>query len=393
MKRNVNPILILTALLLLAAISTAHAQSNDAPRFSRGLSTDPSYFPIAVWLQDPSQAMRYKAAGINLYVGLWRGPTERQLAQLKSAGMRLFCSQNKVALTHLDDPTIAGWMQEDEPDNAQEVRDPVTGKRHYGAPVKPSKVVEIYQKMHQLDPTRPVMLNLGQWVANRDWKGRGSEGKPSDYLTYVQGGDILSFDVYPIASYEKPNYQDYLWLVAKGVDQLREWGGPDKTVWNALECTHIGNADRQANPSQVRTEVWMSIIHGSRGIIWFVHQFKPKFDEHALLDDPKMLAAVSAINAQIHQLAPAINSKEPAEVKVDSSNSEVPIDILARKSKGATYVFAVAMRNGASTGTFTLSGKSAHQAEVLGENRRVEIQDGRFIDSFAPFAVHLYKID
>ena len=392
MKRNASLIFILPTLLFVTA-SLVQAQSNDAPRFSRGLSNNPNYFPIAVWLQDPSQANRYKAAGINVYVGLWRGPTEQQLSQLKSAGMRLFCSQNRVALTHLDDPTIAGWMQEDEPDNAQEVRDPVTGKRHYGAPVKPSKVVEIYQKMHQLDPTRPVTLNLGQWVANRDWNGRGSEGKPSDYLTYVQGGDILSFDVYPIASYEKPNYQDYLWLVAKGVDQLREWGGPDKTAWNALECTHIGNADRQANPSQVRTEVWMSIIHGSRGIIWFVHQFKPKFDEHALLDDPKMLAAVSAINAQIHQLAPAINSKEPADVKVASSNAEVPIDILARKSQAATYVFAVAMRNAASTGTFTLGEKSAHQAEVLGENRKVEIKDGQFVDSFAPFAVHLYKID
>lgn len=393
MKAKANSILILSSLLMLVAVSTAQAQLNETSHFSRGLSTDPGYFPIAVWLQDPSQAMRYKAAGINVYVGLWRGPTEQQLAQLKSAGMRLFCSQNRVALAHLDDPTIAGWMQEDEPDNAQEVRDPVTRKTHYGPPVKPSKVVEIYQKIHQLDPTRPVMLNLGQWVANRDWKGRGSEGKPSDYLTYVQGGDILSFDVYPIAGYEKPNYQDYLWLVAKGVDQLREWGGPSKIVWNALECTHIGDADRQANPSQVRSEVWMSIIHGSRGIIWFAHQFKPKFDEHALLDDPKMLAAVSAINAQIHRLAPAINSKELADVKVASSNTEVPIDILARKSQGATYVFSVAMRNGPSTGTFTFGDKSAHQAEVLGENRRVEIKDGSFTDSFAPFAVHLYKID
>ncbi|HEX5243276.1 MAG TPA: hypothetical protein VFW23_08415, partial [Tepidisphaeraceae bacterium] len=129
MKRKAKLILILPSLILLTAISITSAQSNDAPRFSRGLSTDPSYFPIAVWLQDPSQAMRYKAAGINLYVGLWRGPTEQQLAQLKSANMRLFCSQNRVALTHMDDPTIAGWMQEDEPDNAQEVRDPVTGKR------------------------------------------------------------------------------------------------------------------------------------------------------------------------------------------------------------------------------------------------------------------------
>ena len=44
---------------------------------------DPGYFPIAVWLQDPRNAEAYKRAGINLYVGLWQGPTEAQLAALE----------------------------------------------------------------------------------------------------------------------------------------------------------------------------------------------------------------------------------------------------------------------------------------------------------------------
>ena len=52
----------------------------------------------------------------------------------------------------------------------------------------------------------------------------------------------------------------------------------------------------------------MSLVHGSRGLIYFVHQFKPKFNEHALLDDPEMLAAVTAINRQIRELAPVLNS-------------------------------------------------------------------------------------
>ncbi len=30
----------------------------------------------------------------------------------------------------------------------------------------------------------------------------------------------------------------------------------------------------------------MSLIFGSRGLIYFVHQFKPKFIEAALLADP-----------------------------------------------------------------------------------------------------------
>ena len=45
----------------------------------------------------------------------------------------------------------------------------------------------------------------------------------------------------------------------------------------------------KATPHQVKAEVWMSLVHGSRGLIYFVHQFKPRFNEHALLDDPEML--------------------------------------------------------------------------------------------------------
>ncbi len=51
-------------------------------RWKFGPSSDAGYFPIAVWLQHPKNAAKFKAAGINLYVGLWKGPTEDQLAAL-----------------------------------------------------------------------------------------------------------------------------------------------------------------------------------------------------------------------------------------------------------------------------------------------------------------------
>src|SRR5690348_15985940 len=108
------------ASFMLASTAFAAAQTGFS-QWKRGPSADPSYFPIAVWLQSPSQAARYEAAGVNLYVGLYRGPNEKDLAELKNAGMQAFCSQNRYALAHLDDPTIVGWMQPDEPDNAQEV--------------------------------------------------------------------------------------------------------------------------------------------------------------------------------------------------------------------------------------------------------------------------------
>jgi len=380
-------------ILALLATSALGGEPTGFAQWKNGPSSDPSFFPIAVWLQSPNQAARYKAAGFNIYMGLWAGPTESQLAELKKAGMPVICDQNRIAQQHLDDPTIIGWMQPDEPDNAQEVRDPATGRRTYGPPTKPQKIVDDYNRMKQIDPTRPIYLGLGQGVANDEWNGRGSAGKPEDYPIYAQGGDIISYDIYPVASLPKPNAEDYLWLVPKGVDRIHQWTGGKKLQWNVIECTHIDNADRQATPHQVRAEAWMSLIHGSTGLVYFVHQFKPKFNEHALLDDPPMLEAVTAINHQIRELAPVLNSPTIDVVKAKSSDEKVPVDVLAKHANGATYIFAVGMRNGPTKVTFTVHGiKSRASVEVLGEDRSIKRNDGTFDDEFKAYDVHLYRI-
>ena len=177
----------MNATMLLAVLTFAHV----------GPSKAPPPFPIAVWLQDPSNAPRYRAAGFNLYIGLWQGPTESQLVDLQKVGMPVICEQNAVGLAHKGDPTIVGWMHGDEPDNAQEVKDPTTGKVGYGPCIPPAKIVEEYHRMKSLDPSRPILLNLGQGVANDEWIGRGSGSSLKDYETYCKGGDIVSFDVYP----------------------------------------------------------------------------------------------------------------------------------------------------------------------------------------------------
>jgi hypothetical protein len=119
----------------VAAAGEAQQEPRSYASWRHGPPSDPNYFPIAVWLQDPSQASRYKQAGINLYVGLWQGPTEAQLAALKRAGMPVICDLNAVARAHLDDPTIVGWMHGDEPDRGR-------AKLHYLNPVPINEIAD-----------------------------------------------------------------------------------------------------------------------------------------------------------------------------------------------------------------------------------------------------------
>jgi len=371
--------------------------TNAYARWKYGPPKDPSFFPIAVWLQQPRNAPRYRQAGINLYVGLWQGPTEEQLSALRAAKMPVICEQNQVGLKHREDAIIVGWMHQDEPDNAQPITDPTTGRREWGGPVPPQRVVEWYRQLLARDPDRPVLLNLGQGVANDTWVGRGPGAHPDDYFTYVKGADIVSYDVYPVAGL---NSEDRLWYVAKGLERLHLWirwnesTDGRKIVWNVLECTRISNLERKPTPHHVRGEVWMSLIHGSQGIIYFVHQFEPNFVEWALLEDREMLEAVTAINRQIHELAPVLNSPTVLDgAVVKSSSPDVPIHAMVKRHAGATYLFAVAMRNAPARAEFTLPGIPARAtAEVLGESRRITVQRGRFEDDFKPYEVHLYRI-
>ncbi len=212
--------------------------------WSNGPSPAPSYFPIGVWLQSPANAARYQQIGVNLFVGLWQGPTEEQLADLTAVGMRVICSQNEIGLKHLDDPIIAAWMHADEPDNAQAI----PGQEGYGPAVDPAVLQADYERMKAADPTRPVWLNLGQGVANEEWVGRG--GPREDYPRYVATTDIVSYDVYPVAGIRKSDGERYLWYVAKGVDSLRHWATDGQPVWNVIGTTRI-NAERGPTPAQV----------------------------------------------------------------------------------------------------------------------------------------------
>jgi hypothetical protein len=106
-----------------------------------------------------------------------------------------------------------------------------------------------------------------------------------------------------------------------------------------------------------------------------------------------MLAAVTRLNAQIRELAPVLNSPTiMGEPTVKSVNPEIPVDTMMKRYRGATYIFAVGMRDGETKASFTIKGAGGSNAEVLGEGRNITRQQGIFEDDFKPLDVHIYRI-
>jgi hypothetical protein len=348
--------------------------------FPRGFPTDASFFPIGVWMQNPSNAARFAEVGVNHYVGLWQGPTDEQLATATAAGMPVVCEQAGVWAANLSDSNILGWLQADGPDNAQEQADGT-----YGPCIEPSVTQARYLEMNAADPTRPVLLLLGQGVATPDWVGRGDcTGRTEDYPEYARAADILVNYTYPIAN-QRP-----LELVATGIENLNAYAAWRKPVIADIEASSIEGLPRPT-PHQLRAEVWMSLIHGAAGLQYFCHRMTP-LNETDCLDDVETADTLQRINAEIMQLAPALNSQSFA-VRPQSSNGAVTVRAVSKNVEGTRYVFAVSMADGATTATFSLPALAdASSVEVIGEGRNLTASNGRFEDAFAGYAVHLYRI-
>lgn len=379
-------------LLLIASLGSplqAQAEESRPKVFANGFPTDPGFFPIGVWLQNPRNAAAYSGMGINTFVGLWQPPTEAELGQLERNHIHVIVEHSPKVQALPNAHVIRAWLQADEPDNAQS-----NGAGGYGDCILPEELVRRYRETRTLDATRPVFLNFGQAVANAKWFGRGqrcSQIAPKDYYSPASAGaDIVSFDIYPAAEERQAYVMGKLELVGLGVANLKRWSQPGQPIWNAIETTHINHPSRRPLPSEIRAEVWMSLIHGSNGIFYFVHEWKPSFREDGIRRYPDTVQEVSRLNAQIRQLAPVLNS--PTRVGAVKVEAPVEIATMVKVLDGETYLFAVSMENTPAKAKLTLASAGSNRAVVLGEDRIVDIKDGAIEDTFAGYGVRLYKI-
>jgi hypothetical protein len=371
-------------------------------KWANGPSTDPSFFPITVWYQNPTSGYFYQQMGVNFHT-YWGSPTsttESQLTKLKQYNMSGITGYTDMYLNSVNKSVVKGWFHpQDEPDNA------VNGTQD---PVPPASIIADYNAIVAKDATRPVSINLGQGAAIDSWYGRGNRTYcPQDYIEYCKGADIISYDVYPMnmtpwvagvdATWKK-TFKDELsgniWYVAKGVDNLRKATDYKKPIWAFIECTNYDTDPAcKLTPVETKAEAWMAIIHGARGIGYFCHTINP-FKEAAVLDWAAMKTEITSINASIKANAPILNTQTVSNgATVSTGSSANPVDIMVKRRAGFTYIYAVSMRKGTPTANFTLrdfTGTST--VEVVGENRTITATNGVFQDAFTNWGVHIYKV-
>jgi hypothetical protein len=371
-------------------------------QFANPLPTDPSFFPLGVWYESilsPSDVARDQSAGLNLYVEL-----------TNNSDTSLLGPDGPYAITSGDEPGISGRITADEADmwggpGAAGWTGNYPGE---GTICSPSNGRCGYTIMdtsrERIAPGVMAYTNYGKGVTF--WQSRKEAARfVNDYQDVVSADNYWFTDPYICGSTEGGKLADgrklsqaecrlaanYGWTV----DRLRSLVQPagSQPVWAFVEVGHpfTENHAPTITGPQLRAAVWSSIIHGARGVIYFNHSFGGKcISQHVLRDGcgSGVRPAVTEVNNQITSLAPVLNAPFLDGV----TTTESAVDHMTKVHDGQVYIFAGSAQADAQTATIANACVGNDSLSVLGENRTITANDGRFTDHFADGnTVHIYS--
>lgn len=139
----------------------------------------------------------------------------------------------------------------------------------------------------------------------------------------------------------------------------------------------------------------MALIRGSCGLIYFVHEWEPKFRESALFDDPDMLAGVTELNREIARWAPLLNTPSlDGLATVRSTGADEDMALMVKQGKDGTYLFAMETGGKPATAQFELLRglRSGVSIRALEDGREWPLKVNRFEETFEAWQVRIYRV-
>ncbi len=197
--------------------------------------------------------------------------------------------------------------------------------------------------------------------------------------------DVMSVDAYPITS----DQSTFDVLIQRMTEARRDFKGP---IWYCAQAFPWGGYyggpfknNRYPTYDEERSLSYLSFVLGANGIYYWSRSSCGMPDaEYAY---PILWRSVFATAREIADLRDVLLAK-PWPQKVHAGQAAVRL--MAKQYKGDLYLVAVNTRLTKINADFSVAGLSAARVTVLGEGRRLDVQGGRFADTFEPKTTHVY---
>ena len=207
---------------------------------------------------------------------------------------------------------------------------------------------------------------------------------PHLFPAYHSATDILGPDIYP--GFPGGRVGRVGEAIGKAAADMH-----GKPVIAVLQTFYEDNKGRMPNRAELRCMTYHSIVRGAAGILYFSYHHGGPMKER----DPQTWEDLKELAGEIRSLAPILLSSLPSGLLLEV-NAGDGIDAKLYSHEGVIHVIAVNYENHAvNAATFKILPRSLAQsrvANVLFENREIQIEEGAWRDDFAPYEVHLYAI-
>lgn len=265
---------------------------------------------------------------------------------MKATAEEKYAALREEILRVKDHPALLSYYIADEPD---------------GQGVSPEVLKRSYDLIHELDPYHPVTVVIISSLPAR---------------RYAETYDIIMADPYPVPNapameaprmigeiYRQMRYEKAVWLVPQ------VFGGGE--IWT-----------REPTAREVRVMCYGSILEGARGIQGF----------HRMPDSgsPLLWNGFKEVAVELQQIAPYLYDSDSRPVKADNEQ------VLARAYRKGDNLLIIAQNkeNKPCPVTLTIPETIAGSAmaQLIFENRKIDIENGQIKDILSPFGTGVYKI-
>ena len=234
----------------------------------------------------------------------------------------------------------------------------------------------------------------------------------SSYRPFVKVTDVFMPEIYPVHGVT-PNPLEK--CVAATVRDMKRFKSDvaevkdDKPhgIWPIIQYFKGWTSwKRFPNRDELYAMTFASIAHGAHGVTWYtyggtVEPEKKRFN-YGVTATPETWRNITNLVARLKELSPVLVTRtppQPAPAKIISGPEKdiygnESISMLLKRYRGETYLIAVNGTLKEVAAQFNIDQKvRPSTAQVLWENRTLPVTGGKLTDTFAPFAVHVYKIE
>ena len=250
--------------------------------------------------------------------------------------------------------------------------------------------------MKSLDPTRLTTQADGVHAASA----------VSNYQDYVLGTDTFLPEIYPVRTVEAKSAEECVAQVIVDMKRchadIARVGGAPRGLWPIIQYFQGWGWQRFPTFDELNAMSFASIIHGANGITWYTYGglVDPKNNRYnyGITTTPERWQNMATVATRIRDLSPVLlertGEQPPAPEVLEGPKQDKlgndSVSVLLKCHENSAYLLCVNSSPEPVKVRFTLPHVPV-SGEVLYENRNVALESGSFIETFAGYAVRVYR--